>query len=81
VRRSRPRNGPVQRSRFDTRGESMAKFNCHQARKQKEVARKARHQEKQQRRLAQASSPEEQSQETTAQQLGQTPAPSPETGT
>jgi hypothetical protein len=59
----------------------MAKFNYHQARKQKEVARKARNQEKQQRRSARVTSPDEQSQETAAQELGQTPAPNPETGT
>jgi hypothetical protein len=59
----------------------MAKFNYHQARKQKEVARKARQQEKQQRRSARATTPDEQSPEKTAQELGQTPAPSPESGT
>ena len=59
----------------------MAKFNYHQARKQKEVARKARQQEKQQRRSAQTATPDEQSQQTAAQELGQTGAPSPETGT
>ena len=59
----------------------MAKFNYHQARKQKEVARKARQQEKQQRRSARASTPDEQSGETTAPELDQTLAPSPESGT
>ncbi len=59
----------------------MAKFNYHQARKQKEVARKARQQEKQQRRSARATTPDAQSRETTAQELGHTRAPSPESGT
>jgi hypothetical protein len=57
----------------------MAKFNYHQARKQKEVARKARNQEKQQRRSARTTSPEGEG--ASAQELGQTPAPAPETGT
>jgi len=59
----------------------MAKFNYHQVRKQKEVARKARQQEKQQRRSARATTPDEQNQEATAQELGQARAPSPESGT
>jgi len=59
----------------------MAKFNYHQARKQKEVARKVRQQEKQQRRSIRATTPDEQSQDTASQELGQAHAPSPETGT
>jgi len=59
----------------------MAKFNYHQARKQKEVARKARQQEKQQRRATRAPTPDEQNQEAAAQELSQTPASNPETGT
>jgi len=59
----------------------MAKFNYHQVRKQKEVARKARQQEKQQRRSARATTPDEQNQETTAQEPGQTHTPNTESGT
>ena len=59
----------------------MAKFNYHQARKQKEVARKARQQEKQQRRATRPSAPGEQAQETTAQDIGDPRVPSPENGT
>jgi hypothetical protein len=81
----RPRPGPgmatVEGSALITHGESMAKFNYHQARKQKEVARKARQQEKQQRRSARASTPDGQNQHTTAPELGQARAPSPESGT
>lgn len=59
----------------------MAKFKYHQARKQKEVARKVRQQEKQQRRSARATTPDEQNTQTTPQELGRALAPSPETGT
>lgn len=59
----------------------MAKFNYHQARKQKEVARKARQQEKQQRRATRPNAPGEPAQETTAQEIGDPRVPSPENGT
>jgi hypothetical protein len=59
----------------------MAKFNYHQARKQKEVARKARQQEKQQRRAARPNTPGEHTEGTTAPELGDPPAPAPENGT
>jgi hypothetical protein len=65
----------------DTYGEFMAKFNYHQARKQKEVARKARQQEKQQRRATRPGAPGEQTQEATAPELDAPREPSPETGT
>jgi hypothetical protein len=57
----------------------MAKFNYHQARKQKEVARKARQQEKQQKRATRP--PDEQPPETAAPAVGETRAPSTENGT
>lgn len=59
----------------------MAKFNYHQARKQKEVARKARQQEKQQRRATRPNAPDEQPPEVTAPAIGETREPSPENGT
>ena len=59
----------------------MAKFNYHQARKQKEVVRKNRQQEKQERRAARAITPGEQNQETTAPEIDQTGVPGHETGT
>jgi hypothetical protein len=59
----------------------MAKFNYHQARKQKEVARKARQQEKQQKRATRPDSPDEQPPETAAPVAGETREPGPETGT
>jgi hypothetical protein len=59
----------------------MAKFNYHQARKQKEVARKARQQEKQQRRATRPNAPGEPAQETTAQEITDPRAPGSENGT
>jgi hypothetical protein len=59
----------------------MAKFNYHQARKQKEVARKARQQEKQQRRSARPNAPGEQTQEAAPQKVGDSREPGPENGT
>jgi hypothetical protein len=59
----------------------MAKFNYHQARKQKEVARKARQQEKQQRRATRPNGPDEQPEGTPAPQLGEPGASGPENGT
>jgi len=59
----------------------MPKPNYHQARKQKEVARKARQQEKQQRRSARPNDAGEQTQTATAQESGEPRKPSPESGT
>jgi hypothetical protein len=48
----------------------MAKPNYHQARKQKEVARKARQQEKQQRRSARPNAPAADTESATSQEPG-----------
>jgi hypothetical protein len=61
-------------------GDSMAKFKYQQARKQKEVARKARQQEKQQRRSARPTAPGEQS-EAVTQKVADPREASPENGT
>ena len=58
----------------------MARFNYHQARKQKEVARKARQQEKQQRRSATPAAGE-QTEEVAAQKAVDPREPSPESAT
>jgi len=59
----------------------MAKFNYRQARKQKEVARKARQQEKQQRRSAQPAAAGEQTEEVAAQKVGDPGEPNAGNGT
>jgi hypothetical protein len=60
----------------------MAKFNYQQARKQKEVARKARQQEKQQRRATRPAEPGEQTADDATPTVGDPPRePGPETGT
>lgn len=60
----------------------MAKFNYQQARKQKEVARKARQQEKQQRRAAtRPGAAGEQTEEVAAEKVGDPREPNPENGT
>jgi hypothetical protein len=71
----------VKEPHFGSCGESMAKFNYQQARKQKEVARKARQQEKQRRRSAGPGAAGEQAEEVAAEKAGNAPAPSPENGT
>jgi len=58
----------------------MAKFNYQQARKQKEVARKARQEEKQQRRATRPATADEQTGEGAAQQDAAPREPSPEKG-
>jgi hypothetical protein len=59
----------------------MAKFNYRQARKQKEVARKARQQEKQQRRSAQPAAAGEQTEGVAAEKVGDSTEPSAGNGT
>jgi hypothetical protein len=59
----------------------MAKPNYHQARKQKEVARKARQQEKQQRRSARLNAPGEEPNSATTQESGDPREPGSENQT
>jgi hypothetical protein len=59
----------------------MAKFNYHQARKQKEVARKARQQEKQQRRATRPAAAGEQTDEVAMEKTADPREPGPESGT
>jgi hypothetical protein len=75
------RLGHDQRSYFDSYGEFMAKFNYQQARRQKEVAKKARQQEKLQRRSAQPNASGEPSQDTAAQKVADPRERGPESGT
>lgn len=58
----------------------MAKFNYQQARKQKEVARKARQQEKKQRRAVKPAVVGEQAEGAAGEKIGDPREPSPEKG-
>ena len=58
----------------------MAKFNYQQARKQKEVARKARQQEKEQRRSTRPAAAGEQIEQVAGQKVGESREPNPENG-
>jgi hypothetical protein len=76
-----PDMATVKDPHLGSRGESMAKFNYQQARKQKEVARKARQQEKQQRRSTRPGAAGEQTEEVAAEKVGDPREPNPEIGT